>query len=129
MLVNILIVFFLFLVIYTFLLNVNIIEGMSNKYKDYDTKDPNNALILAQQNAGNIEYLKERMNSVQGLDKTVADLSNNYAGLQQQVDELVAAQAEYATSMTGGSPPEISGAVEEDEEEGENKDEESEFIA
>ena len=58
-LVNVLIVFFIILIVYQIILATKIVEGLKNnnnkKYKPY----PPNALILAQQNAGNIEYLKK----------------------------------------------------------------------
>jgi TolA-binding protein len=110
-LVNILILFFLFLIIYQIILASNIIEGLENKYQSYDTNNPNNALILAQQNAGNISYLKERIDSLQGndLNNQVQDLSGNVQTLQTQVNGLVQAQQQYANQMTGGTPPQITG--------------------
>ena len=112
-LVNILIIFFIFLILYQILLANNIIEGLQNQYQPYDTNNPNNALILAQQNAGNISYLKERLDAVQGLDKEVQDISGNVATLQTQVSGMLTQQQQYATQMTGGTgqPPQITGAV------------------
>jgi TolA-binding protein len=110
-LVNILIVFFLFLIIYEIFLANHIIEGLDNQYKSYDTNNPNNALILAQQNAGNIAYLKEMLDSIQGndLNTQVQDLSGNVQNLQTQVNSLVQAQQNYANQMTGGTPPNVTG--------------------
>lgn len=112
-LVNILIAFFVFLIIYQIILASNIVEGLETQYKDYDTNNPANALILAQQNAGNIEYLKERIDAVQGIYQQVQDLSGNVFNLQDQINGLMQAQQDYANQMTGGTAPEISGAVEE----------------
>ena len=44
----------------------SIMEGYENKdeYKPYDTNNPDNALILAQQNAGNIIVLKGQMDEI-----------------------------------------------------------------
>ena len=110
MLVNILIIFFLILISYQIILGNNIIEGLdnNNSYQQYNSQDP---LILAQQNAGNIEYLKGRIDDVQGMYKQVQDLSGNVIALQEQVNGLVTAQQDYATQMTGGVAPEISGAT------------------
>ena len=110
-LVNILIIFFTVLILYQTLLANNIIEGLENQYQPYDTNNPNNALILAQQNAGNISYLKERLNSVQGISQEVQDISGNVATLQTQVNGLVQAQQQYANQMTGGTAPQITGAI------------------
>ena len=109
-LVNILVIFFIVLISYQIILANNIVEGLDN-YQPYDTNNPSNALILAQQNAGNIEYIKQRLDSVQGLDKEVQDISGNVVTLQNQVNQLVASQQQYATQMTGGSAPNITGAV------------------
>jgi|LauGreDrversion4_2_1035121.scaffolds.fasta_scaffold25213_3 hypothetical protein len=110
-LVNILILFFLFLIVYQLFLAMNVIEGLENQYQPYDTNNPNNALILAQQNAGNIAYLKGRLDQYDGIVQEVQDISGNVASLQTQVDGLVQAQQSYANQMTGGSPPTVTGAT------------------
>lgn len=112
-LVNILIIFFIILICFQLILANHIIEGLetNDSYKSYDTNNPGNALILAQQNAGNIEYLKGRIQDVQSMFTQVQDLSGNVQTLQDQVNGLVAAQQQYATQMTGGSAPNISGAT------------------
>jgi hypothetical protein len=112
-LVNILIAFFIFLIIYQIILETNTIEGFGNEYKPYDTNNPNNALILAQQNAGNINYLKERLDKFDGVYQQVQDLSGNVVELQTQLDGLVQAQKDYADQMTGGTAPEVTGAIDE----------------
>ena len=118
-LVNILIVFFIMLICFQIILANHIVEGLENgdSYQSYDTNNPANALILAQQNAGNIEYLKGRIQDVQGMNKQVQDLSGNVQTLQEQVTGLVTAQQQYATQMTGGTPPDISGATSPEDEE------------
>jgi hypothetical protein len=118
-LVNILIVFFIILICFQIILANHIVEGLENgnSYQSYDTNNPANALILAQQNAGNIEYLKGRIQGVEGINKQVQDLSGNVQSLQEQVTGLVTAQQQYATQMTGGTPPDISGATEPEDEE------------
>lgn len=120
-LVNILILFFIFLIFYQVFLATRIIEGMNNSddsnnsdYKSYDTNNPNNALILAQQNSGNIAYLKKQMDSVQDINQEVQDLSGNVQTLQTQVNEIVQAQQNYANQMTGGTVPNITGATDTD---------------
>jgi TolA-binding protein len=117
-LVNILIVFFIILICFQIILANHIVEGLETgeSYQSYDTNNPSNALILAQQNAGNIEYLKGRIQDVQGMNKQVQDLSGNVQTLQEQVSGLVTAQQQYATQMTGGTAPDISGATEPEDE-------------
>ena len=109
-LVNILVIFFIILISYQIILANNIVEGLDN-YQPYDTNNPANALILAQQNAGNIEYIKQRLDSMQGLSQEVQDISGNVVALQTQVNGLVTAQQQYATQMTGGTAPDITGAT------------------
>jgi len=118
-LVNILIVFFIMLICFQIILANHIVEGLETgeSYQSYDTNNPANALILAQQNAGNIEYLKGRIQDVQGMNKQVQDLSGNVQTLQEQVSGLVTAQQQYATQMTGGVAPDISGATSPEDEE------------
>ena len=112
-LINILILFFIILMGYQLILATRVIEGLenSNQFKPYDLNNPNNALILAQQNAGNINFLKGRIDSVQGINQQVQDLSGNVATLQGQVNDLITAQKEYSSQMLGDTPPDITGAV------------------
>ena len=112
-LVNILIVFFIMLICFQIILANHLVEGLETgkTYQPYDTNNPANTLILAQQNAGNIEYLKGRIQEAQGVYKQVQDLSGNFQTLQEQVNGLVTTQQQLATQMTGGSPPDITGAT------------------
>jgi len=121
-LVNLLIIFFIMLIFYQIFLAYfgnSIMEGYENKdnkeYQNYDSNNPDNALVLAQQNAGNISVLKGQMDEMLGINKQVQDLSGNVDNLQQQVTDLVEAQKDYANQMTGGTEPEISGTTEEGE--------------
>jgi hypothetical protein len=112
--INFLIIFFILLILYQIFLafiGYNIIEGLENQYQPYDTNNPANALILAQQNAGNISFLKQQVDSLLGLNKQVKDISGNLVTLQDQVDQMVEQQKEYANQMTGGQAPDVTGAV------------------
>jgi len=110
--INILIGFFIFLILYQIILASNVVEGFD--YQNYDENNPNNALILAQKNAGNIEYLKDRIDNVQGIFQQVQDLSGNVVALQSQVNGLVQAQKDYADQITSGSAPKITGVTDSD---------------
>ena len=93
--------FFLFLIFYQTLSSFFFKEGFDNsvQYVEYQP----NPLILSQQNAGNIEYLKKEMDELKNLNKTVVDLSNNYVDLYNQVQGLSQAQASYGAELNGGS--------------------------
>ena len=112
-LINILVLFFSFLIIYQILLAYfgdSVMEGLTNndsEYKPYG-KDP---MILAQQNAGNISVLKKQVDELSGLNQLFQDLSGNYSGLQSQVNSLVKAQNDYTSQMTGGSEAQITGTT------------------
>lgn len=113
MLVTILIIFFIILMFYQLSLhniNSNITEGMTNtSFQPYDTNNPNSALILAQQNAGNIQVLKDQMDKLINLDKQVQDISGNLITLTNQVNGMVGKQQSIVESKVPSSPPEITG--------------------
>jgi len=119
-LINLLIIFFILLIIFQIILALDgrLIEGFvpppsspspNSTYQPYDTNNPGNALILAQQNAGNIQVLKQQLDGVMGLNSEVQDISGNVVALQDQVTQLVSAQKQYADQMTGGTAPNVTG--------------------
>ena len=117
--INILIVFFIILIIYQIFLahfSNNVIEGLEN-YKEYDTNVRNDVTSLAQQNADNIEVFKKEFDNISGLRQEVLDISGNVANLTKQVEELVKGQEEYLAEKLPEEPPEITGAGDEDEDE------------
>lgn len=133
MLLKLLIVFFtcligyqIFLALLLFINKGSLVEGLennTNEYKPYNTNDPNNpnsALILAQQNAGNIEVLKGRVDGLDGVKARVDTMQQNVDSMQTQIDALVQQQADYANDLAGSEPATITGTEEataEDEEE------------
>jgi hypothetical protein len=125
MLIKILIGFFIFLIGYQLFLALmkkdNLVEGLENnsttEYKPYNMNDPNSALILAQQNAGNIEVLKGRIDGLDGVKARVDTMQQNIDSMQTQIDALVQQQADYANDIAGSEPVTITGIGEDDEEE------------
>ena len=116
MLVKILIIFFTLLIIYQLFLATfeKIREGLENSkvYKEYDKNDSSNtnsAMILAQQNAGNIEFLKEQISGLNLLDKKVTDLSVSVVGLNEQINQIGKQQLVQAQTLVGSQPLEITG--------------------
>lgn len=91
LLLNILIILFVLLFLYNVsLMNKKVIENMElpdttqkdtskDEYKDYN-KDP---LILAQQNAGNIQVLRDQINKAM---ETINKMEPKQEDLQKQVD-------------------------------------------
>ena len=92
------------------------------KYKPYNLQDPNNSLILAQQNAGNIEVLKGRIDNLDNVKQRVDDMQQSMNLMQTQIDGLVQQQADMATELTGDGEPAVIGGLDEDEEEDENEE-------
>lgn len=87
----------------------------TDEYQAYNTDSPNNCLILAQQNAGNIEVLKGRVDGLDEVKKKVDTMKTNLELMQTQVDGLVQQQADYAAEIAGGTEPmEITGTMTED---------------
>lgn len=131
MLIKLLIIFFtfligyqLFLAVFSFIKKDNLIEGLENEstteYKPYNTNDPNNpnsALILAQQNAGNIEVIKGRIDGLDGVKGRVDTMQQNIDSMQTQIDALVQQQADYANDLAGSEPVTITGTEEDEEDE------------
>jgi len=106
MLVNILVVFFIILLFYQTFIHV-FREGLDNpEYKPYD---PDNALILAQQNAGNIEFLKQKIAILENMQKEVNDLSLNLITVNEQIQGLIEQQQQAATQLVGSTPLTITG--------------------
>ena len=110
MLVKILIVFFALLLAYQLSLAFfDLKEGFQTanlEYQNYDDSDP---MILSQQNAGNIEYLKQQIDSLLALKKEVKDTSENVEQLNSQILTLTQQQQLAATQLVGSEPVKISG--------------------
>lgn len=105
LLLYILILFFIFLILYQIFLaqfKKPIVEGNTG-YKDYNTSDPKNVMILAQQNAGNISVLRSQLGDANKLKSIIEDISGNVSSLQTQVDGLVLAQQQAGTDAAGGN--------------------------
>jgi hypothetical protein len=121
-LIYFLIILFIFLLGYQIFTN-NLIEGLENEnekpsaekeYQPYNLSDPNNALILAQQNAGNIEVLKGRIDEFDGVKEKLDTMQQNINSMQVQMDGLVQQQADYAAEIAGSTPPTVTGTEEEE---------------
>ena len=109
MIIKILILFFLFIILYNLKESkVPFREGLETEQK-YEPYDPNNAMILAEQNAGNIIVLKQQMDTLLGMNKQIQDLSGNVVDLQGQVQSLVEANKDYVTQNLGTEQPTITG--------------------
>lgn len=98
--------------------NYSVIEGLENntsdntsnkEYQPYNLGDPNNCLILAQQNAGNIEVLKGRVDDLDGIKKRVDTMQESIDSMQIQMNNLVQQQSDYAQQMAGSTPPDVTG--------------------
>jgi hypothetical protein len=114
---NILIIVFFYLVLYSIYLEWNKREGLTDEssptsttptptptvvYKNYPISN-DNALILSQQNAGNIAFLKDQVDEIPGLKKKVADLTSQMETVNTQLYGLAKQQATTAVEAIGAS--------------------------
>jgi len=99
--INILICFFVLLIIYQIFLAPTI-EGLDNNdgYQDYPT-DP---LILGKQNAGNIQVLRGQINSLMTLNDTVTATNKRLDDVEKQVKGLLDAQQQTALDAMPNAP-------------------------
>ena len=119
-----LIIFFICLIGYQIFLALpnNIVEGLTSTpssdptYKPYNMNDPNNALILGQQNAGNIEVLKERIDKLDGVNSKVVIMQQDMNSMKVQIDALVDQQSTLATELAGNEPIAVTGQNDDEEE-------------
>jgi hypothetical protein len=97
-------------------------EGMENKeddekeddtYQSYDTNSADNALILAQKNAGNIMTLDQKIKSQGDFSARLDKLEDVVDNQQDQINGLVEQQAQYAEDISASEPVEITGMNEE----------------
>jgi K+/H+ antiporter YhaU regulatory subunit KhtT len=55
----------------------------------YNKNDPDNAMILAQENAGNIQVIKKQLEKFLDLDKQVNTMNNDLDKLAVQVNGII----------------------------------------
>lgn len=105
MLLTVLIIFFASIILYKILFFIgtsfNLIEGMENSYDEYGS-DP---MILARKNAGNIEYLKSRIEEVTNVKNDIVTMKQDMQTMQVQMDGLVQQQGDMAAELSGGGEP------------------------
>ena len=114
LMIFILIIFFILLIVLQ-LFFTKMYEGLANntsgQYQSYNTNDPSNAGVLAQQNAGNIQVLEGQVTKLTNMQTEVTDISGNVANLsaeiqkiQKQVDALVQQQKAAADTVNKKLP-------------------------
>jgi len=100
MLINILILFFIFLITYQLILANRVIEGAQG-YQSYD-QDP---LILGKQNAANIEVLKGQVDKLMVLPSSFIKLDDRVKTLEKQINEIAIQNKKQVEEITNVSPP------------------------
>jgi len=113
--IKLLIIIFSLLIFYEIYLafNKKQIEGLENEsYQDYNISDSStDAMILAQQNAGNIAFLKQQVDDLLSLKSSVEDLTSEVDTMSTQINDLAQQQADYATSLVGDSTVDVTGTT------------------
>jgi len=89
-------VIFTLLILYH-IFNKPLIEAATNpEYKDYSKND---ALILAKQNAGNIKFLKQKFETIDGLSKKVNTMSESVDSNTEAIHQILKAQKEQTNRL------------------------------
>ena len=77
--------------------NKPLIEAATNpEYKDYSKND---ALILAKQNAGNIKFLKQKFETIDGLSKKINTMSESVDSNTEAIHQILKAQKEQTNRL------------------------------
>lgn len=91
------IIFLLILYHIVYKFNKPVVEAATNpKYKDYPKND---ALILAKQNAGNINFLKQKFETIDGLSKKINTMSENVDSNTEAIHQILKAQKEQTDKL------------------------------
>lgn len=106
--------FFMLLMLKSYDNNIMLYEGMTNEsdtsgngsanigYQNYDSN--NNAYILAQKNAANIQYLKERVEKNSDCEKEIENLTNSVNLNSSSIKQVSKIMTQEMSKMTGVSP-------------------------
>lgn len=114
LLVYLLIAIMLYIIIANYLPNISIfrvnVEGLTNNegqtsYQPYSKDD---VYILAQKNAANIEFLKEKYDSIQNLEDMIFDLSRNVTLNTANIAEIAKQIANASQQLVGRTPGDTS---------------------
>jgi prefoldin subunit 5 len=62
-------------------------------------------MILGEQNAGNIEFLKQQIGDIPALKTTLDSLLKRMDQLEEQMNNLTIQQNKAFQDLSGGSPP------------------------
>ena len=104
------------IIIYTYYIST-IVEPFENndnanesQYQEYPVNN-SNANILAQQNAGNIKYIKERIGDIPDIKSDITQLTSDIDNLQQQINALAQQKSDEGHELMGGGdePADITG--------------------
>ncbi len=80
-----------------------------SEFKNYDTSNSDNMMMLIQQNAGNILSLKQQVKDQSEITNRVISLETSMKEQQAQLDALVEQQAQYAEDISASEPVQLSG--------------------
>jgi len=89
----------------------SVVEGLENKDEKYKEYDPNDPMILSQQNAGNIAVLKKQMDELLALKEDVYDMSLNIVEMSGQINDFADSQKQTSDDTIGTEDPNITGAT------------------
>jgi uncharacterized protein YoxC len=100
-LVNILIVFFLFLIIYQLFLANRVIEGLSNSSSS-SSSDSDDIQTLVHKNAAEIQIINEHL--LDPVNQQISTINTTLTSLQNQINQLATSIKQMSQNMPGQQP-------------------------
>jgi hypothetical protein len=106
----------IYLIIGNFLPNISIfrvnVEGLTNndgsQTNTFQSYPKDDVFILAQKNAANIEFLKQKYDSITNLENQIIDLSRNVALNTANITEIAKQMANASQQLVGRTPGDLS---------------------
>jgi hypothetical protein len=114
-LVYLLIVIMTYIIVANYLPNISTfrvnVEGLTNndtQSTSYQSYPKDDVFILAQKNAANIEFLKDKYDNIQNLENMIFDLSRNVALNTANISEIAKQIANASQQLVGRTPGDTS---------------------
>jgi len=101
-LVNILIVFFLFLIIYQLFLANRVIEGLSNSSSSSSSSSSDDIQTLVHKNAAEIQIINEHL--LDPVNQQISTINTTLTSLQNQINQLATSIKQMSQNMPGQQP-------------------------
>ena len=118
--INCIIIFFILLIMYQIYLSCFYDDKLSsfNNFKTFNTfgcfegfTDASFSSYNMDDISSNDPLVLQNINNINYLNNEFIDMSGNMSKMQEQINGLVQQQNDYANNITGGTPPDVTGAT------------------